>query len=551
MARAAQGVATKSGVKPPPAIAKKKAIVTAALAKSSAKKEPEYITLLSSDEEDIVHSFKNQVNIKHKEYKDQKLTEKEHSLPQATRDYLKKRGKSHANAHLKLQTVQLSVGPIILGPTGQKSGTRVPPETRGFQPDELMRPALEKMVNMFNEPGSHWMREFSGKPIVFDHVIWTFKETNCTNVPKEWITESIGRFFDYFSVKPGCYLKAGDIRVRKIVLAMQIPIEDTQSEVEDLDSDSEPQSPVKGKRKATSQRSRVKIKREKTEDSDNSSLRVKSEDLDSYKINFSRDSETGDVKAEPSEDRLPAPPVSNPKPKLNLLLPVEFARMTLEDGKVVEDGGHRASVAILPTRTTEKYQIFKFVEGSNVYSAFRFLDKENATRFDCDVELACYQSLLVQRDFLATSLDGFLKKLREYACQSVPEDAFVPGMFVAVIRAPDGTTKDIFLCGRKEEVGEDAMAAPTDFLEALSHYSSVSTKGERIVVDMHSCSVNGRLSIHGGRLHSKDMDGAIGDEGPFGMGFFDENHRCEGVYCHCGWLDEYVDGVNDGSEDRP
>ncbi|KAK1220011.1 hypothetical protein PQX77_017218 [Marasmius sp. AFHP31] len=324
---------------------------------------------------------------------------------------------------------------------------------------------------MFNEPGSHWMREFSGKPIVFDHVIWTFKETNCKNVPKKWITESIGRFFDYFSVKPGCYLKAGDIR---------------QSEVEDLDSDSEPQSPVKGKRKATSQRSRVKIKREKTEDSDNSSLRVKSEDLDSYKIDFSHDSETGDVKAEPSKDRLLAPPVSNLKPKLNLLLPVEFARMTLEDGKVVEDGGHRASLAILPTRTTEEYQIFKFVEGSNVYSAFQFLDKENATRFDHDVELACYQSLLVQRDFLATSLDGFLKKLWEYVCQSVPEDAFVPGMFVAVIRAPDGTTKDIFLCGRKEEVGEDAMAAPTDFLEALSHYSSVSTKGEHIVVDMQS-----------------------------------------------------------------
>ncbi len=96
----------------------------------------EILLLDSSDDEDNqVKVFNDRVNVKREEVKTRRLTEKEpNGLPSRTQDYLTKKAKSTrtSSSGLAVQTT-----PHLLGRNGQKQGTRVPSDMRGYQPDEV------------------------------------------------------------------------------------------------------------------------------------------------------------------------------------------------------------------------------------------------------------------------------------------------------------------------------------------------------------------------------------------------------------------------------
>lgn len=99
----------------------------------------EILLLDSSDDEDNqVKVFNDRVNVKREEVKTRRLTEKEpNGLPSRTQDYLTKKAKSTRTSSSGLAGIAVQTTPCLLGRNGQKQGTRVPSDMRGYQPDEV------------------------------------------------------------------------------------------------------------------------------------------------------------------------------------------------------------------------------------------------------------------------------------------------------------------------------------------------------------------------------------------------------------------------------
>ncbi|KAJ7156371.1 hypothetical protein C8R46DRAFT_1040905 [Mycena filopes] len=219
----------------------------------------------------------------------------EEPLPVRTRDFLKLHETSRKKADTAKSSTQILFKTSILlqKPAGQKQGTRVPVQSRGFPLEDRMDRVLKAMVNLVLEASGQWVKNYLGKTFDVNDVQFTFA-TGGMEIPPAYRKDcTVAHFWNTFARCEGQYFKKASINTFTADIVMLIPIELTLVVLNNPEKQ-EPESEVKqddwmdeilmGKRRRSGKSTNNKPAKKR---------KVKEEDLDVP------------IKAEPMETKYP------------------------------------------------------------------------------------------------------------------------------------------------------------------------------------------------------------------------------------------------------
>ncbi|KAJ7700670.1 hypothetical protein B0H17DRAFT_1327758 [Mycena rosella] len=396
-----------------------------------------------------------------------------------TQEFLQKRAASRkrATGSSKAASVLFKVTVALQKQAGQKQGTRVPLQSRGFQLDDNMDYVLCTMVDMVNEPDGKWTKEHPGKGFTRDDVQFTFNPGMEIPLKYRMSDCTVATFWNKFTKQDNQYFKKASIAACIAEITMLVPIEITLDPViESESSDHEPdifdeilgagkhRRKFKGKSKA---RKRAKVKQEESD----TTLRVKDEPME---LELYRTRSASVTRAKSALTRT-----------IHLTSPIMFTKEFYSNPL-----DHR-----LPS--TEKFH------------GFRDLCSKSTPA------LGSHSSLVEK---ITSSIDG---ESTGYT---------TPALFIATVHE-QGTVLGHLVYQPKPSISLNNIVKPElEILSAMTHFSFTQSKNTQIIVDFKVASGDdGPVIIFAPVTHSFSGGSGLGDDGPEAIEELRMSHKCNTI----------------------
>ncbi|KAJ6503959.1 hypothetical protein C8R45DRAFT_1186102 [Mycena sanguinolenta] len=449
-----------------------------------------------------------------------KVKSESEELPARTRDFLKlrqnsknQRGETKSNNHLLFK-----VTVFLQKPTGQKVGTRVPVQSRGFPFEDTMDYVFRTMVNMVQEPDGRWAKEYKDKSFHFDDVHFTF--STGMDIPAKYQGDTtVVSFWTTFTKQDNQYFKKGSIKNFVADITMLVPIEVVEEEQLDAassESEGDMVDQILGKKrpKKPSKHRAVKRVKVKHEESD---VTIKPEPMDTDELSLYT---TRSVSRKKGKTVLPLV-------RLTMTSPVTFTKevltQSLENFSSTNQEFHGIR-DLVAKRTPALGSHFQLSCDDKHYLARRFEHTE--FRFDHDQELEAARGELNR----GHQLKLLLRTLDEKFGTTIPELSTysTPDLFIATIREQN-TVLGHLVCQEKPDIAFNKVVEPElDILNAISHYSLVHNNSLQLFTKFKvaHCENSNLSSIFAPITHSVSSTSGLYDEGPEAIESFKLDHTC-------------------------
>ncbi|KAF7373542.1 hypothetical protein MSAN_00564600 [Mycena sanguinolenta] len=384
-------------------------------------------------------------------------------------------------------------------PAGQKVGTRVPVQSRGFPFEDKMEHVFKTMVNMVQEPDGRWAKEYPNKTFQCNDVHFTF--SGGMDIPANTLKKSAIANF------------VADI-------TMLVPIELTlDAASSDSEGDLIDQILGSGKKRSKSSSKnhrnskRVKVKQEESD------VIIKPEPMESDDPLYRTQSVIRHKRGK------------TPSVRLNMTSPVtftkEFLTNTLEKFSSTNEEFHGLR-DLVGKITPSLGSHFQLSCDDKHYLARRFELAE--FRFDHNQELEAARGELNR----GHQLKLLLQTLNEKFGSTVPELSTysTPDLFIATVREQNVVLGHL-VCQERPEVAFNKVVEPElDILNAISHYSLFHTSSTQLFTKFKVAygETSGCSSIFAPITHSMSSTSGLYDEGPEAIGSFQADHICS-AFC--------------------
>ncbi|KAJ6614415.1 hypothetical protein B0H10DRAFT_1950668 [Mycena sp. CBHHK59/15] len=408
--------------------------------------------------------------------------ESEKPLPEKTREFLQQRdaARKRSTDHSKAATILFKVNVTLQKAAGQKQGTRVPLQSRGFPMDDKMENVFQKMVDMVNEPLGQWAKEYGKKTFKRSDVQFTFKDG--MEIAHKYRTGkcTVATFWNAHSALNNQYFKKASVQSSIAEITMLVPIEMTldPSDGEDEEDLDIFDAVLMGKRRH--QKSKSSRKKRK--------VAIKKEDSDS---DFVIKNETVEAEIPSTRSRGMSSAISGPSSSgrastkrplgfnLRHTTPIVFTREfytnTLERNPDNTEELH-GSRDLSPKSSPEMQTHFQLTYEGAHYLARRL--ETDAFQFAPELELDVARAELSRGHWLK----ALLQSVTEKYIADVPElhNHSTPDLFIATVKEQN-TVHGHLVCQAKPYY--DITQPTTPILDALSHYSFVQTKEQLVLKD--------------------------------------------------------------------
>ncbi|KAK6966976.1 hypothetical protein R3P38DRAFT_2589951 [Favolaschia claudopus] len=381
-------------------------------------------------------------------------------------------------------------------PTGQKLGTCVPPQSRGFPLDDTMEHVFYAVVATFQEPKGRWEREKALRGKSAD-VYFTF--ANGTDIPSEYTSDCT-------------YFKKSAITNFTAEMAMYVPYELTL-DISESDDDNDEFEEVLANKKRRKSRSKSATKARPGK-----KLRIKKEDISDYDF-------PSRIKAEPTE--LKVGPSGSVKPvtaKFRLNSAVTFRKEYLSntlDRPQISELYHGVR-DIVPKSTPSLGIHFQLSCGNDHYLARRLEDEQ--FRFNVALELDAARAELLRGQQLRDLLQILIEE--HGMLNSSLAECSTPELFIATI-LDNETVLGHLVCQPIPAIPFSKVVQPElDLLNAISHFSLTQNKGSMLFAKFKVASSEGATSIFAPVTHSMVGESGMNDGGPQAINDFKSGHIC-------------------------
>ncbi|KAJ7497867.1 hypothetical protein B0H11DRAFT_2226516 [Mycena galericulata] len=444
-------------------------------------------------------------------------------IPGRTRVFLDKReanrGTKRAGDPSKAAQILFKTAIYLQKERGQKQGTRVPPQSRGFSMEDRMEHVFQKLVDMVNEPDSPWLQQFPGKTFSRDIVQFTFKDG--TGIPLEYTTGSttVASFWTVHTRLNEQYFKKSSITASTAEISMLIPLEATLDEEIVVEGDLYDDILSNGKRHRNSKGSKHLPKRSKRVKLEAKDYTVKDEPTEITLASSSATSRRSSTVHPPVSLRLKT-----------LTYPIVF---TKSDGstppKVSEEmkGTRDAGTVTNPEMGTH----FQLTHDGKHYLARRLEDA--GFRFSTELELVAANAEMIR----GNKLRELLQDVSQKYIADVPElQGFsTPELFIATVKERTAILGH-FICQPKPVIPfGDIRELTSELLDAISHYSYVDAGEEWILLNFkYAKEADGSISLFAPVSHSIKADSGLFDGGPEGIASFKADHVCTQICLNFG-----------------
>ncbi|KAJ7179405.1 hypothetical protein C8R46DRAFT_639457 [Mycena filopes] len=208
------------------------------LKQSEAEKENKKIVIdVDDSDSDAGFDGKSELNAKVQRQKDaasrmrltRKTPEIADSIPTRSREFLDKRenARKRGGDAAKAASILFKVSVVLHKDKGQRQGTRVPSQSRGFSLDDNMQHVFKKLVDMVNERDGPWAQYYPNKTFSLTDVQFTFKDHVGIQPKFNSPDMSVSKFWTLHTQLPGQYFKKASISASTAEIDMLVPIEIT------------------------------------------------------------------------------------------------------------------------------------------------------------------------------------------------------------------------------------------------------------------------------------------------------------------------------------
>ncbi|KAF8151911.1 hypothetical protein K438DRAFT_378463 [Mycena galopus ATCC 62051] len=399
-----------------------------------------------------------------------KVKSETEEVPSRTSNLLKLRENSRTRPDVsKAMQLLFKITVSLQKPAGQKVGTCVPVQSRGFMLNETMGHVFRTMVAMVQEPEGRWAGLYPGKSFTRDDVHFTF--TGGMDIPAKFRGDSpVASFWNAFTKQENQYFKKSAIANGIAEIVMLVPIELTLDPPEpssDSDDDFDAILGTNKRRKSSSSKKSHTNKR----------LKVKTEDTD-FSMTIKPEPMDTDLTTIGSNIRRKKDP--KPLPSLRITSPVEFTKEVLTNLlKPITSAEEFHGVRDVVVKYTPSLRShFQLSSGDEHYLARRL--ESDSFRFNPELELEAARGELNRGQQLKTLLKMLIKTFGI----AVPELAAysTPDLFIATVCAQN-TILGHLVCQTKPDIPFNKVVEPElDILNAISHYSLIQNKGMQFLI---------------------------------------------------------------------
>ncbi|KAF5379746.1 hypothetical protein D9615_005815 [Tricholomella constricta] len=481
------------------------------------------VPFVMSDDEENIQPLKDAITQNRKNATKIRLTRKDPSIPERTKNFLKLREASRQHDPSKLSSILFRCELSLQTRNGVKKGTRVPMQTRGFARDELLKDVYRKLIAMFTEPNGQWVKEFGNKSIDESKVHFTFK--NGTAIVPNQRDQTVEQFWRKHSQILDIYIKKADIANNAVLLMMLVPIET-------VESDSGSDTDVFDKILAGSKRKRQQ--RSSSRKKQSTGVKVKREDSDSDKLPPSKSLVKEERGASSALSNATRPSTRKSSgPLIGLTRQVRVTQELYVDHSDLSSAityEFDGTLTIMPIKSPLLPNTFELHIGTHHYLARRI--EGISARLSVTKEKTAAQTEILRSGWLKATIKSF--KALCVKEQVTFDDITTPNLFLAMVKESGSAVSvsnecsvTTFVCQPSIPSSDITTDESSPLLGAFSHYSLAESNQERVLVDFKVCEdIYGSQDVFAPITHTITADSGTGNLGSSGIEAFKNKHQC-------------------------